>query len=220
MNILGIETAANICGTALANEKRIIAEKNTDAKNQHSSLIFNQIDDLLKSSNIEPNQIDGVAVSIGPGSYTGLRIGLSAAKGIAFGLNIPILGIPTLDSLAQQYRGLNKNIWATLPFRRNELYLCKYSISKFGFIKNTGYLVMKTSEFLKKINHKIVVVGKVKDKVKEILESNKLIEMIPFSELGLKSGIIAEMGIEKMKKQQTDDLFQLEPLYLKSFPVK
>ena len=129
---------------------------------------------VASDKKLDIKNVSGVAVSIGPGSYTGLRIGLAAAKGIAFGLNAPITGVPTLDSLAVQYKGSEKKIWTVLPFRRDELYSCRFKIGANKIEKETGYNVCKSDEFLKELNadEQNVLVGKLKpeiyDKFKEI----------------------------------------------------
>ncbi|MFC1723992.1 tRNA (adenosine(37)-N6)-threonylcarbamoyltransferase complex dimerization subunit type 1 TsaB [candidate division KSB1 bacterium] len=221
MIILGIETALDICGVALADEKGIIAEKNTDGKNAHSALIFKQLKDLLYQKNLDIENISGVAVSIGPGSYTGLRIGLAAAKGIAFGLNVPIIGVPTLDTLAVQYTGSVEKVWALLPFRRDELYTCRFKIAENRIEKETDYFIYNTDAFLEKlnVNEQNVLLGKLKQEISDKFEGIDFIKIIPFDQIGLRSGIIAKLGYEKLYRGEKDDIFTLEPLYLRGFPV-
>ena len=221
MIVLGIETALDVCGVALADEKGIIAEKNADGKNAHSALIFRQLTEMLSDKKLDIKNVSGVAVSIGPGSYTGLRIGLAAAKGIAFGLNVPITGVPTLDSLAVQYKGSEKKIWTVLPFRRDELYSCRFKIGANKIEKETGYNVCKSDEFLKELNadEQNVLVGKLKPEIYDKFKEIDFIKIIPFEKTGLRSGIIAELGYERLNAGVSDDIFTLEPLYLRGFPV-
>lgn len=221
MIVLGIETAQDICGVAFADENGVIIEKNINGKNAHSSLIFSLIEELLKESEIKLSSIYGVAVSIGPGSYTGLRIGLSAAKGLAFGLNIPITGIPTLDSLAIQYKNTGETFWAVLPFRRDELYACKYRITETGIKKDSEYVIYPADEFIAnilKMKTKIVI-GRMKEAVLDKFKKYDLIKIVPPDAIFLRSGIIAEVGIKRFFNKESDDLFNLEPMYLRGFPV-
>src|SRR5690606_14405031 len=100
--ILAIETSGSICGTAVYFTPQKFFSVNIQLKNIHAEQIFNSIDFVLKSAGIKPDELSAVAVSSGPGSFTGLRIGMSAAKGFAFGAGLPIIAVPTFDALALQ----------------------------------------------------------------------------------------------------------------------
>ena len=101
MIILGIETATMTGGVALLDEKRLISEYTLNVRTTHTARLMPALDQILKDSSVDKSEIDGVAISMGPGSFTGLRIGLATAKGLALGLDIPLLGVPTLDALAR-----------------------------------------------------------------------------------------------------------------------
>ena len=101
MTILGIETATMTGGVALLDEKRLISEYTLNVRTTHTARLMPALDQILKDSSVDKSEIDGVAISMGPGSFTGLRIGLATAKGLALGLDIPLLGVPTLDALAR-----------------------------------------------------------------------------------------------------------------------
>ena len=106
-NILSIETTTNICSVSLFNHTELIAIKE-DSNRNHSSLLGKFVNDIFQNSDMDINCVDAIALSIGPGSYTGLRIGLSFAKGMAFSLNKPIIPIDTIESL--NYSIQNKDI--------------------------------------------------------------------------------------------------------------
>ena len=101
--LLLIETATAVCSVALADEEGIRAELHTSQPNAHSSQLSPYIKQLLDKCGVQPSQLDALCVSSGPGSYTGLRIGVSTAKGICYALGIPLLSVPTLQSMAAQY---------------------------------------------------------------------------------------------------------------------
>ncbi|HNR65829.1 MAG TPA: tRNA (adenosine(37)-N6)-threonylcarbamoyltransferase complex dimerization subunit type 1 TsaB, partial [Atribacterota bacterium] len=104
MNILGIDTTAEVLNLAIINKGRFIVDYRINtAEKTHSALILPLFKNMLSFTGIELKTVEGVAVSIGPGSFTGLRIGLSTAKGIAFSLSIPIIGINTLESYAFRF---------------------------------------------------------------------------------------------------------------------
>jgi tRNA threonylcarbamoyladenosine biosynthesis protein TsaB len=102
--ILCIETGTNVCSVALASEGMLLSLRENGQGRDHAKHLGVYVDEVLKTTNINPNQLMAVAVSKGPGSYTGLRIGVSLAKGLCYGLNIPLIGIGSLESLARVAR--------------------------------------------------------------------------------------------------------------------
>src|SRR5258706_14324961 len=100
MKILGIESATVVCAAAIIENGCVRSERTLIAPRIHSEKIISLIDESLDDANITPTELEGVAVSIGPGSFTGLRIGLSVAKGLAYALDKPIVAVPTLEALA------------------------------------------------------------------------------------------------------------------------
>ena len=100
MIVLGIETATAVCAVALVDDDVVRAERRYEIPQAHSEKLMECVDDCLKSAGLALSSIDGIAISIGPGSFTGLRIGLSVAKGLAFATDKPVVGVPTLEALA------------------------------------------------------------------------------------------------------------------------
>jgi tRNA threonylcarbamoyladenosine biosynthesis protein TsaB len=132
MMILSIETATELCGTALIHKGECIVQKSVAEKNIHSERLLVLIDEVLKQAQIEVKALDGIAVSIGPGSFTGLRIGLSAAKGLAYAQSLPLLAVPTLDSIAEEAVRMNAAkegdvICALIDAKRDEAYYAFYT---------------------------------------------------------------------------------------------
>jgi len=134
MLILGIETATMTGGVALLNEERLISEYTLNVRTTHSARLMPALDRVLEDSSIDKCEIDGIAVSIGPGSFTGLRIGLATAKGLALGLDIPLAGVPTLDALAHNTPFAMYQICPILDAKRKEVYysLFRYEPSQAG----------------------------------------------------------------------------------------
>jgi tRNA threonylcarbamoyl adenosine modification protein YeaZ len=107
--ILAIETATELCGVALVDRHTCIASRTVVEKNIHSERLMVLVDEVLREAGIAVGALSGIAVSIGPGSFTGLRIGLSAAKGLAYARSLPLLAVPTLDALAYEARRLGSS---------------------------------------------------------------------------------------------------------------
>ena len=103
MLLLLLETATTVCSTALWKDGEVVASCHSDEVNVHSSKLSLFIDRLFADSGMAMGQLDAVCVSSGPGSYTGLRIGVSSAKGLCYALDIPLLSVPTLNSMASLY---------------------------------------------------------------------------------------------------------------------
>lgn len=133
-SILLIETATDVCSVAIARDENILAIRENHEPNVHSALLTVYVDEVLREAGLSPAMLSAVAVSIGPGSYTGLRIGLSAAKGLCFALDVPLISISTLQSLANGAKQLLNEkqepetvIAALLDARRMEVYAGFYN---------------------------------------------------------------------------------------------
>ena len=120
--ILNLETSTTNCSVALSlNGELLILKEDNSSKYSHAERLHLYIDAVLKQTQTEFSQIDAIAVSKGPGSYTGLRIGVSAAKGLCFGLDIPLISLPTLEVLAHKIQIEEGSIVATLDARRMDV---------------------------------------------------------------------------------------------------
>ena len=124
--ILNIETSETICSVALANNNKVIAIKESNEERSHARLVTVFIEEIFKTSEYKLQDLDAIAVTKGPGSYTGLRIGVSTAKGLCYGLNIPLISVGTLTALANAANKLGKyknhNICPMIDARRMEVY--------------------------------------------------------------------------------------------------
>ena len=130
MNILLLETATPVCSVALAIDGKIVVEKHSDEPNAHSSKLSPFVQQILAESGVETKSLDAVCVSSGPGSYTGLRIGVSSAKGFCYALGIPLLSVPTLQGMAAQYYAQHPEytglVCPMIDARRMECYTAIY----------------------------------------------------------------------------------------------
>src|SRR5690606_11982336 len=132
---------------------------NIQLKNIHAEQIFNSIDFVLKSAGIKPDELSAVAVSSGPGSFTGLRIGMSAAKGFAFGAGLPIIAVPTFDALALQISSvLPENSVFSIANKVNadEIYYAKFQIKSNNFIFVDELQIVHSKNLSEKVKDSIV----------------------------------------------------------------
>ena len=213
--ILSIETATTNCSISLSKDDKILALKEDNDKNySHAERLHIYIDAVLNEANINSKDLDAIAVSKGPGSYTGLRIGVSAAKGLCFALNKPLISIPTLAALAHQVKTDDGIIITMLDARRMEVYSAIFDANYYQ-IRETKAQILDENAFAKYLEKgKVYFIGNGVEKTKAIINHPNAI----FVENKLPSA--KEMGIlayNKYKISDTEDVAYFEPYYLKDF---
>jgi len=214
--ILNLETATTNCSVSLAKAGRILAIKEQNTPNYtHSEQLHVFIQEVLKKASLAMNDLDAVAVSKGPGSYTGLRIGVSAAKGLCFALDIPLISIPTLSILTEQAKDSKADyIIPVLDARRMEVYSAVFNNSK-AQIRETRAEVINQDSFKEYISKgKVLVVGSGAEKCKEILQDQK----VEFnSAIDPSSREMCQLSFNKFRANNLEDVAYFEPYYLKDF---
>jgi len=217
--LLNIETATTVCSVSLSENNKLLAYKELNSGYAHAENLTIFIQDVLKDSGIAISKIDAIAVSMGPGSYTGLRIGFSVAKGLCYALNKPIIVIDTLQALASNYKmkllAQNMLLCPMIDARRMEVYCGIYN-SELKIIEAVRAEIVDKNSFKKLLlNNKIVFFGDGAEKCKNILGNNlnaMIVENIFPSALAM-----VELANEKFVKNQFENLAYCEPFYLKEF---
>lgn len=216
--ILHIETATDICSVVLANDGIIIAEKTSGSARDHASSLAVFIDTILKESKVSPADLKAVAVSKGPGSYTGLRIGVSAAKGLCYALNIPLIAIATTKSMAQKYfqenPAYNGCVVPLLDARRMEVYGAVYNKSLHE-VHPIVAEILKPESFLFETNTHYVLIGSGAEKSKVFFEVQPNIQFKDHFSVSA-SGLV-QPALESFKNSLFEDVAYFEPFYLKDF---
>ena len=218
MKILGIDTATQFLALGIIEDDNILSELRLDAGQTHAQILLPSIEKVLKDADLELEDLNGIALSIGPGSFTGLRIGLATAKGLCFASGKPLLSVPTLDGLV--YFNLNSPypLVPVLDAKKNEIYSSVYD-TKSGAVKRiSDYWVLSAEKLVAKIPEEVIFLGLglevFQDKLKELCG-----EKAHFlaGERNLPSGSsIAFLGLEKFRRSEFEDLEKAEPLYLRS----
>jgi tRNA threonylcarbamoyladenosine biosynthesis protein TsaB len=218
MIILGIETATMTGGLALMDEGKLIAEYTLNMKTTHSSRLMPALDWILKDALLDKNQIDGIAISTGPGSFTGLRIGLATAKGLALGLDIPLIGIGTLDALANNVSYPAYQVCAILDARKKEVYSAFYKCENDVLVKKSHYQVISPAELVDQIHEKTIMLGDAIDVYGEYFKEKlgDLVVFAPDAQRLPRAAVVAEMGLAKLKLGEILDLASSEPYYIRS----
>ena len=219
MIVLGIETATPLCGVGLIKNKKFVVDYRLFMRYIHAEYLPVEIDRLFKDVHILPEEIDGVAVSIGPGSFTGLRIGLSVAKGLAFGLEKPLIAVPTMDALMVDVPPVSEWACVLITARKNELYQGIYKWEHNHWEQVGDYEIVQKKDIAKKLSDKdILFLGEgalcYQSIIQEKIEKARFLPQV----YSLPSGYnIAKKGEEFLEVGKVEDVDSLVPLYLKRF---
>lgn len=223
--ILCIETGTDICSVGLSRDGELISLRESDEGRDHARNVAIFVDELLRENDIAAEELSAVAVGMGPGSYTGLRIGVSFAKGLCYGLQIPLVAVGSLDSMVQVARedheaGIidvdNWNDAVLCPMvdaRRMEVYTQMFDIQ--GQPLNEVKAEIVTEESFKEWRgeRQLVIFGNGAAKCREVLNDATYINVTP-SARGL-----AALAHQRLEAGQTEDIAYFEPFYLKDFII-
>lgn len=219
--ILSIESSGTICSVALHQNGELLALVESDEPNIHGQKLALFIREITDLQNISISSLDAIAVSEGPGSYTGLRIGVSIAKGLCYASQIPLIAVDTLQSLAyamfQKSEGKfpeNAVLMPMIDARRMEVYLAGYDLN---FEKNISTKpVILEEPFYKSLNQPTFVCGNGASKIESSV-FNSLLTFIP--EITFSAKHLGNIAFEKFQKKQFEDVAYFEPVYLKEFAL-
>jgi tRNA threonylcarbamoyladenosine biosynthesis protein TsaB len=227
MKIMGIETATMVCSVAVVVDNRHQYERNLDSPQVHSQKLLTLIDEVLKLSGESIDTLDGIAVSIGPGSFTGLRIGLSAAKGLAYASGKPLLAVSTLEALALGAGYLRtpeqELILAVLESRREEFYAALYRVTSDRLEERTAPAAYHYNELIGICPsfEEILVTGSGAQKFMEYYRNERSIELnlsvLTEAQRRCNAAQVATLGGDLLARKSIADLASLEPMYIKEF---
>lgn len=216
--ILSIETSTSICSVALHREGKLLSVFELHEENAHAGKLMLLIEDLFRRSGFGPKDLEAVAVSAGPGSYTGLRIGVSLAKGFAYAQNIPLIGVDALQALAGRalpFCSPQDLVIPMLDARRMEIYTSV--IGGHGSVIDPSHpLVVENNPFEKYLSKgKVYFLGDGLPKLKHLLVHENAVFLSIFNS----AVSVGELAYEKFIKEQFEDIAYFEPNYLKDFRV-
>lgn len=222
MNILLLETATNICSVALAHNGEILTELHSDEPNVHSSKLSHFIGQLLKECGMTTGQLDAVCVSSGPGSYTGLRIGVSTAKGLCYALSIPLLSVPTLQGMASlyymQHPGYDKMVCPMIDARRMECYTAIYA-SPTQVLKEVSADIITSDIYNDYLDRgSITFLGDGAEKTRPLLGSHP--GALYATDFHISAAGMLPLAMQKLETGEFEDVAYFEPYYLKDFVAK
>lgn len=210
MLILGIEAATRVASAAVVSDEKILAEISQEARLTHSETLLPQIEQVLKIAGVE--KVDAVAVSIGPGSFTGLRIGLATAKALAYAWQIKILGVPTLQAIAYHFPTNSATVLPLLDAQKNRAYVQAFKagapVSKLE-VKSIDEIVTSAG----KIDGEVFLCGDVLGKIKVELPPN--VKIAPINLRMPRAVNVALCGKALLDAGEISNVMNLEPLYVR-----
>jgi len=218
MIVLGVETATRVGSVAIVNDEGIIGECTLNVSLNHSERLLPLIDQLLKNTDMPFSRIDGLVVSLGPGSFTGLRIGISTIKGLSLASEKPIVGISTLDGLAHNYPFAETLVCPMLDARKKEVFAALYRWNASGELRKiTSDLAISPQKLLQKINERVLFLGDgsriYESLIKEFLGTKALFAS-PYLRHP-RAATIACLGLEELKKGNILAINTVTPRYIR-----
>ncbi len=219
--ILCIETATGVCSAALCNENKVVLLREAEEGKSHASQLTVLINELLAETSLKATSLEAVAVSKGPGSYTGLRIGVSVAKGIAYAADIPLIGINTLNAM---YHGFTTTyslpvnngtlLCPMLDARRMEVYNALFS-SDGKVIRATKAEIIDENSFSNELaSGKVIFFGNGADKCADSIRHENAVF---FKDFNLSASYLHSPSQNALKEMMFEDIAYFEPYYLKEF---
>jgi tRNA threonylcarbamoyladenosine biosynthesis protein TsaB len=214
--ILNIETATKNCSVSIAKDGQTLKCKEiAETGYSHAEKLHVFIEEILVETNLTFNDLAAIAVSQGPGSYTGLRIGVSAAKGLCYALNLPLIAVDTLQSIANQVVVNQGYIIPMIDARRMEVYSAIFDHNHQKIREIEAQIIDENS--FSEINENIYVVGDCNDKIKTVLTQKNInfIDTICYPS----ANQMSQISFQKYQTQDFEDLAYFEPFYLKDFLI-
>lgn len=217
MNILALDTATEMCGVALSQGRHLVAEYRLNRKNIHNETLVCSIKQLLIDTGLELANLDAIAVSNGPGSFTGLRIGLSAAKALVFSLNCKLVAVNTMDVLACNAKLHHGHITVLIKARESECYMAKYFAAP-ALERCSEHSIEITNELGAKIADDELVIASPPDFAATL--SGFGWQMVSEAQMYSSAYHVALLAEGKLQKNQVENPEVVEPFYLKDFVPK
>ena len=219
MLVLAIDSSSSTATCALVSEKGVLGEINLNDKKQHSVLLMDLIDDLLKYNNLKIKDLDGFAISEGPGSFTGLRIGMATVKGLSFGSKKPSVCVSSLDALAYNISGFNGIICPIIDALRRNVYASLYKKEGDELISLSEKECISLTDLIEKIKEKnddVIFVGDGISKHKEaLIEALPNCSFAPSHSSYPRAASVGELGLRLLESGVSHDLNTYAPIYLR-----
>ncbi len=218
---LAIDTSTNNASLAIIKEGQVLAELTWFSQQNHSVELMPNLNRLLEKTKTNLKSTGGIIVAIGPGSFNGLRVGVSTAKGLAFGMEVPLVGINTLEAAAYQYAETGLPVCPILNAGRGEIAAAIYQMKDNQWRQITNQHITTTDDLIAHITDKTIFCGEPAIAVLEQLKDKlgqKAIIPSPASRLR-RAAFLAELGIKRLEAGDYDAPASLQPIYMRLPPI-
>jgi tRNA threonylcarbamoyladenosine biosynthesis protein TsaB len=213
--LLAVDTSTRVIGVALYNGVRVLSEVSWLSRNHHTVELGPTVSTTLSYTNVDSDELSAVGVAIGPGSFTGLRIGLAFAKGLSFSKQIPIIGIPTLDVLAAAQPVSDMLLAGVLEAGRRRLAIGWYRPEGGRWVSTGEMDNLDVDSFIEQIREPTLVCGELNEDLRDRLtRKQEIIVLASPSQSIRRPAILAELAWNRLKNSEIDDPSTLKPIYL------
>lgn len=220
MKILALESSGLVASVAVVTEDRMIGEYTTNFKKTHSQTLLPMMDTLLKMTGIQVNEMDAIAVSGGPGSFTGLRIGSATAKGLGLALNKPIVSVPTVDAIAYNLCGTEAVVCPLMDARRNQTYTGLYTFEGDKMVILSEQKAVMIDEIIAEINtlgRRVIFLGDGVPVFRKTIEDNVKVpySFAPVHMSQQRAGALGALAVQYYQEGRYQTAAEHEPDYLR-----
>lgn len=212
--LLAIDTATRMLGLALYDGSEILNESIWFSHNHHTIELAPEVALSFRRAGTSQDELSAVAVAQGPGSYTGLRIGMALAKGLSLAHNLPIVGIPTLDILAHAQPQREEPLLATLQAGRGRVAAVWYKWTRNGWTARKGMKTLAWEELAGELKQTTYICGELDAEAREALKRDSQAVLAPASMCVRRPSVLAELAWQKVRKGKSEDPSKLAPIYL------
>jgi tRNA threonylcarbamoyladenosine biosynthesis protein TsaB len=217
MKILAVDTATTSCSVAVTDDGKLVAELTTSKNETHSKHLMELIHSVVENAGFGVGNLDGLAATIGPGSFTGLRIGISTIKGLALALDKPLVGVSTLKALAYQCGQTPNLICPLLDARKGEVYAATYGFNEGRLIQKTGARAMIPEAVVEDIKSPCVFIGTGARLYRQriVTAAGSLAHFVREGQNTIKASSVAFLSLPRFEANDTDGIAGLVPRYIR-----
>ena len=220
MKILGIDSSGMVASVALVQDEILVAEYSINHKKTHSQTLMPMLDEIVKMTELDMKEIDGIAVAAGPGSFTGLRIGAATVKGLAMALEKPVISVPTCHALAYNLWGTDKLVCPIMDARRNQVYTGIYEFKQGNLMcirEQDAMDIKELMEILNEMGRPVIFTGDGVPVFKDIIADlgNVKIQFAPAHINRQRASAVAALGAVYFAEGKFESAQEHSPIYLR-----
>ncbi|NPV85266.1 MAG: tRNA (adenosine(37)-N6)-threonylcarbamoyltransferase complex dimerization subunit type 1 TsaB [Anaerolineae bacterium] len=212
--LLAVDTSTRWIGLAIYDGAEVLAEMTWQTSDHHTVELAPAVDELLKRCGISQKILQALAVALGPGSFTSLRIGLALVKAMALGLHVPLIGVPSLDILAAAQPARDLPLVAALAAGRGRLATRQYAVKKGGWLPQGEIEVATPQMLVERITRPTLVCGELSAETRQILSNSSNLRLCTPAQSLRRPSYLAEIAWKRWQAKQVDDPVSLAPIYL------